>query len=104
MTTKETTSETDTTKGKKEKISVGVLLKTIHRSLALCFTLTPKLTIQMMLLILSLEFFPLLQNGLFGKIINSITEVVSGDKGVGAPMSYVIQFILLYVAVLVISS
>lgn len=104
MANKETTSETDTTKGKKEKISVGVLLKTIHRSLALCFTLTPKLTIQMMLLILSLEFFPLLQNGLFGKIINSITEVVSGDKGVGAPMSYVIQFILLYVAVLVISS
>lgn len=91
-------------KEKEEKISVVVLLKTIQRSFGLCFKLTPKLTLQLMFVTLALEFFPLVQNGLFGKIINSITAVVSGQKIVNTPMSYVIQFILMYVGVLVISS
>ncbi len=93
----------------KEKISLSVLIKTIQLSFMLTFRLTPKLTLQLAFIIIALEFFPLIQNGLFGKIINSITEVVSGkNAGVSGitenPMSYVIQFILLYIGVLVLSS
>jgi hypothetical protein len=92
-----------------EKISFSVLIKTIQRSFMLTFRLTPKLTLQLAFIIISLEFFPLIQNGLFGKIINNITEVISAkNAGVAGmtenPMSYVIQFILLYVGVLVLSS
>jgi len=100
----------------KEKISLSVLFKTIQRSLTLTFRLTPKLTLQLAFIIITLEFFPLIQNGLFGKIINNITEVVSGSvtptsatiavttATAGSPMSHVILFILLYVGVLVLSS
>lgn len=97
----------ENTAPKEAKISLSVLAKTIQRSFGLTFKLAPGLTLQLTFLVIVLELLPLAQNGLFGQIINNISDAVTGQKAgtlTAAPITYVIKFILLYVAVLVVSS
>ena len=104
---RQNTMQIDNTVQKEAKISLSVLIKTIRRSFGLTVRLTPKLTFQLTFLVIVLELLPLAQNGLFGQIINNITDAITGQKTgtlTGAPITYVLKFILLYIAVLVISS
>ena len=97
----------ENTAPKEAKISLSVLAKTIQRSFGLTFKLAPGLTLQLTFLVIVLELLPLAQNGLFGQIINNISDALIGQKAgtlTAAPITYVIKFILLYVAVLVVSS
>lgn len=95
-----TTENTKTDKGKIEKPSARVLLKVVRRCFVLGFKLVPRLTLQLMFVIIILELLPLVQNGLFGKIINQITEAVSNPNLPGGASSILI-YILLYVVGLV---
>lgn len=95
---------------KMKKPTTRQLLRVVRRCFVLGFRLVPKLTLQLMFVVIALELFPLVQNGLFGSIINKITEAV-GSAGGGAAaaagtvsITTVIGYILLYVAVLVMIS
>ncbi len=95
----------DSKSAAKPKASLRVLLKSVKRAFLLCLKLAPKLTIQLIVITVSLEFFPLIQNGLFGKIINEITEALKPlPDGSTVPITYILGFILLYVLVMVVSS
>lgn len=104
---RQNTMQLENTAPKEAKISLSVLIKTIQRSFGMTFKLTPRLTLQLTFLVIVLELLPLAQNGLFGQIINNISDAVTGQKAgtlTAAPITYVIKFILLYAVVLMIST
>lgn len=108
MTTATTDKKLNKDKVKLKKPSLRTLLKVVRRSFALGFKLVPKLTLQLTFIVIALELFPLVQNGLFGSIINKITEAVSNvanDSTTSTTSATaILGYILLYVAVLVLIS
>jgi ATP-binding cassette subfamily B protein len=110
-------------KAKKTKPTGRQLLRVVRRCFVLGFKLVPRLTLQLTVVVIALELFPLVQNGLFGSIINKITEAVGNGSGAaadatsagmaggaastlanGANIKTILAYILLYVVVLVIIS